>query len=84
MLTGLWTAVGLVQAGYRVVISARTTEAAAHAKETIARLSRVTESVEALLVDFSDLDAVRAFAEAFKATFDRVGFADCPDDACYY
>ncbi|KAH7484561.1 hypothetical protein KRP22_005728 [Phytophthora ramorum] len=70
---GFSTALELVRKNAHVVLACRNAERAQKAVDAIkAELSPQVPSVEFLLLDLSDLDSVRAFADMFRARFDRL------------
>ena len=68
---GLETARGLARAGARVVMAVRSVERGERAREDVLR-SEPGARVEVARLDVSDLDDVRRFARAFRASHDRL------------
>ncbi|KAG7375357.1 hypothetical protein PHYPSEUDO_001682 [Phytophthora pseudosyringae] len=70
---GFTTAMELARKGATVVLACRNAERAHKAVDDMkAELEPETATVEFLLLDLSDLDSVRTFAETFRAKFDRL------------
>ncbi len=68
---GLYTALGLACAGFRVVMAGRDRARIERARRTVAERSGST-AVEPALADFASLVAVRGLAERVLATHDRL------------
>jgi len=68
---GLYTALGLARAGFRVVMAGRDGARLERARRTVAERSGSTR-VEPALADFASLAAVRGLAERVLATHDRL------------
>jgi NAD(P)-dependent dehydrogenase (short-subunit alcohol dehydrogenase family) len=68
---GLYTALGLARAGFRVVMAGRDGARLERARRTVAERSGST-LVEPALADFASLTAVRGLAERILATHDRL------------
>jgi NAD(P)-dependent dehydrogenase (short-subunit alcohol dehydrogenase family) len=68
---GLYTALGLARAGFRVVMAGRDGGRLERARRTVAERSG-SALVEAELADFANLAAVRGLAERVLATHDRL------------
>ncbi len=68
---GFETTVGMVEAGYHVIMACRSQEKAEAAKVDVTK--RVpSASLDILLLDLSDLRSVRGFAEAFRARYPKL------------
>src|SRR5579863_7771370 len=67
---GLYTALGLARAGFRVVMAGRDGVRLERARRMVAERSGLTR-VEPVLADFASLAAVRGLAEQVLATHDR-------------
>ncbi len=68
---GFETTIGLAEAGLHVVMACRSPEKAAAAKaDLIARVPGA--SLDIMVLDLGDLASVRAFADAFRARYDRL------------
>ncbi len=68
---GFETTIGMVEAGYHVVMACRSQERADPAKADV--IQRVpSASLDVILLDLSDLASVRRFAEAFRAGYSKL------------
>ena len=68
---GLYTALGLARAGFRVVMAGRDSARLEEARRTVAERSG-SALTEPALADFASLAAVRGLAEGVLATHDRL------------
>lgn len=68
---GLATTIELARQGYHVIMACRNKERGENALKD-ARQESGSDQIELMICDLGSLDSVRAFAEAFKSTYDRL------------